>query len=94
MKLKQKQFHGKVLLNKLCGFYCYFLPFLQELGVLDHPSYKICFLLDSGAMITVLSSKYGVIEVCQPLNSIIKSNKSYEAILSNCNISPKKNFGI
>lgn len=36
---------------------------LQELGILDNPNYKICFLLDSGAMITVLSSKYGLIEV-------------------------------
>lgn len=37
---------------------------MQELGVLNNPNYKICFLLDSGAMITVLSSKYGLIEVC------------------------------
>ena len=36
---------------------------LQELGILDNPNYKICFLIDSGAMITVLSSKYGLIEV-------------------------------
>ena len=35
----------------------------QELGILDNPNYRICFLLDSGAMITVLSSKYGLIEV-------------------------------
>ena len=40
-----------------------FVVFLQELGILDNPNYKICFLLDSGAMITVLSSKYGLIEV-------------------------------
>ena len=36
---------------------------LKELGILDNPNFKICFLLDSGAMITVLSPKYGLIEV-------------------------------
>ena len=40
-----------------------FCIFLQELGIFDNPNYKISFLLDSGAMITVLSTKYGLIEV-------------------------------
>ena len=49
----------------------------QELGILDNPNYKICFLLDSGAMITVLSSKYGLIEVgCDSLHVIVCTSVS------------------
>ena len=36
---------------------------MDELGVSKHQSYKLCFMVDSLAMITVHTSKYGVIEV-------------------------------
>lgn len=36
---------------------------MKELGVTSHPNYKICFMLDSLAMISVHTPKYGVIEV-------------------------------
>lgn len=36
---------------------------LQELGVTDNPNYKITFMLDSAAMITVHTPKRGVVEV-------------------------------
>lgn len=36
---------------------------MKELNVTNNPNYKICFLLDSSAMITVQAPKYGVIEV-------------------------------
>ncbi|XP_058962322.1 ubiquitin-like domain-containing CTD phosphatase 1 [Pocillopora verrucosa] len=42
---------------------------MKELGIFDNPNYKISFLLDSGAMITVLSTKYGLIET-KPLGVI------------------------
>lgn len=35
----------------------------QELGVTDNPNYKITFMLDSAAMITVHTPKRGVVEV-------------------------------
>lgn len=37
---------------------------MKLLGVSSHPDYKIAFYLDSLAMITVETQKYGVIEVC------------------------------
>uniref|UniRef100_I3JPP6 Ubiquitin-like domain-containing CTD phosphatase 1 n=1 Tax=Oreochromis niloticus TaxID=8128 RepID=I3JPP6_ORENI len=40
-----------------------------ELGVTDNPNYKITFMLDSGAMITVHTPKRGVVEV-KPLGVI------------------------
>ncbi|XP_062572249.1 ubiquitin-like domain-containing CTD phosphatase 1 [Saccostrea cucullata] len=36
---------------------------MKELGVTSNPNYKICFMLDSLAMISVHTPKYGVIEV-------------------------------
>lgn len=42
---------------------------MKELGVTSHPNYKICFMLDSLAMISVHTPKYGVIEV-KPLGVI------------------------
>ena len=36
---------------------------MTELGVSRNPNYKICFMLDSLAMITVHTPKYGVIDV-------------------------------
>ena len=37
--------------------------FVKELGVIDNPNYKITFMLDSAAMITVHTPKRGVVEV-------------------------------
>uniref|UniRef100_A0A3Q4GNT4 Ubiquitin-like domain-containing CTD phosphatase 1 n=1 Tax=Neolamprologus brichardi TaxID=32507 RepID=A0A3Q4GNT4_NEOBR len=37
--------------------------YLSELGVTDNPNYKITFMLDSGAMITVHTPKRGVVEI-------------------------------
>lgn len=42
---------------------------MGQLGVLNHPDYKITALLDSGAMITVLSDNHGVFD-CKPLGLI------------------------
>ncbi|XP_026038641.1 ubiquitin-like domain-containing CTD phosphatase 1 isoform X2 [Maylandia zebra] len=42
---------------------------MKELGVTDNPNYKITFMLDSGAMITVHTPKRGVVEV-KPLGVI------------------------
>ncbi|XP_060555467.1 ubiquitin-like domain-containing CTD phosphatase 1 [Ruditapes philippinarum] len=42
---------------------------MKELGVTSHTEYKICFMIDSGAMISVHSPKYGVIDV-KPLGVI------------------------
>lgn len=36
---------------------------MKELGVSSNPNYKLCFMLDSLAMISVHTPKYGVIEV-------------------------------
>ena len=42
---------------------CILCVFVQELGVIDNPNYKITFMLDSAAMITVHTPKRGVVEV-------------------------------
>lgn len=42
---------------------------MKELGVSTHSQYKLCFMLDSSAMISVHTPKYGVIEV-KPLGVI------------------------
>jgi len=42
---------------------------MQELGVSSNPNYKLCFMMDSMAMITVDTPVYGVIEV-KPLGVI------------------------
>ncbi|XP_061658550.1 ubiquitin-like domain-containing CTD phosphatase 1 [Syngnathoides biaculeatus] len=42
---------------------------MKELGVIDNPNYKIMFMLDSAAMITVHTPKRGVVEV-KPLGVI------------------------
>lgn len=42
---------------------------MQELGVSNHPDYKLFFMIDSGAMITLDTEKYGVIET-KPLGVI------------------------
>jgi len=39
---------------------------MNELGVDRHPGYRMCFYVDSGAMISVHTPKYGVIEVYTP----------------------------
>ena len=36
---------------------------MKELGVSSHSAYKLCFMMDSSAMISVHTPKYGVIEV-------------------------------
>ena len=36
---------------------------MKELGVSTHTQYKLCFMLDSLAMISIHTPKYGVIEV-------------------------------
>lgn len=36
---------------------------MRELGVSSHTDYKITFMVDSGACITVQTPKYGIIEV-------------------------------
>lgn len=46
---------------------------MKELGVTSHPNYKICFMLDSLAMISVHTPKYGVIEVITNLRLLVKS---------------------
>ncbi|XP_068709283.1 ubiquitin-like domain-containing CTD phosphatase 1 [Montipora foliosa] len=51
---------------------------MKELGIIDNPNYKICLLLDSGAMITVLSSKYGLIET-KPLGVIWGKFEEYNS---------------
>lgn len=40
---------------------------MRELGVSNNPNYKICFFLDSLAMITVHTQKYGTVNVSMPL---------------------------
>ncbi|CAD5116736.1 DgyrCDS5591 [Dimorphilus gyrociliatus] len=44
---------------------------MSELGVLNHPSYRITFMLDSLAMISVNCQKYGLVNV-KPLGVIWK----------------------
>eukprot|EP00794_Sanderia_malayensis_P005274 gene5274-5940_t len=51
---------------------------LQELGVTDSPNYKIMFILDSSAMITVHSQKYGIIET-KPLGVIWGKYSQYSS---------------
>ena len=43
---------------------------MQELGVTNNPNYKLTFMMDSLAMITVHSPKYGVINVSSNENVI------------------------
>lgn len=42
---------------------------MRELGVLDNPNYKVCFFMDHGAMITVHTPKYGVVDT-KPLGVV------------------------
>jgi len=49
---------------------------MQELGVMKNPNFKIAFFLDSSAMITVSTAKYGVINV-KPLGIIWSQIKQY-----------------
>jgi len=42
---------------------------MKELGVSDNPNYKICFFMDHGAMITVFTERYGVVDI-KPLGVI------------------------
>jgi ubiquitin-like domain-containing CTD phosphatase 1 len=37
---------------------------MEELGVMQNTNYKLSFMLDSLAMITVATAEYGVIDVC------------------------------
>ena len=41
---------------------------MRELGVLSNPNYKIAFMLDSKAMITVFTEQYGVVGIVTSLN--------------------------
>ena len=47
---------------------------MRELGVLSNPNYKIAFMLDSKAMITVFTEQYGVVGIvttfCFPLSVV------------------------
>jgi len=45
---------------------------MNELGVDRHPGYRMCFYVDSGAMISVHTPKYGVIEVYTPRSVITR----------------------
>ncbi|XP_071948602.1 ubiquitin-like domain-containing CTD phosphatase 1 [Antedon mediterranea] len=51
---------------------------MQELGVSKNTNYKITFYVDSGAMITVHTPKYGVVEV-KPLGVIWGKYKQYNS---------------
>eukprot|EP00958_Prasinococcus_capsulatus_P005557 scaffold538_cov412-Prasinococcus_capsulatus_cf.AAC.9 len=42
---------------------------MQELGVLDNPNYNVVALMDSAAMISVETHKYGILQ-CKPLGVI------------------------
>uniref|UniRef100_A0A8C4R971 Ubiquitin-like domain containing CTD phosphatase 1 n=1 Tax=Eptatretus burgeri TaxID=7764 RepID=A0A8C4R971_EPTBU len=42
---------------------------MLEIGVTTNPNYKVAFMLDSAAMITVFTAKYGIVEV-KPLGVI------------------------
>lgn len=44
---------------------------MQEIGITGNPNYRICFLMDSAAMITVQAETYGVIEVTVVSKSIL-----------------------
>lgn len=62
-------FFGQVYTVKICVFFVAATSMkwvevkMKELGVTSNPNYKICFMLDSLAMISVHTPKYGVIEV-------------------------------
>ena len=47
---------------------------MKELGVSTHTQYKLCFMLDSSAMISIHTPKYGVIEVTKKCQHIYKIN--------------------
>ncbi|KAK2572364.1 Ubiquitin-like domain-containing CTD phosphatase 1 [Acropora cervicornis] len=49
-----------------------------DIAIWYNPNFKICFLLDSGAMITVLSPKYGLIET-KPLGVIWGKFEEYNS---------------
>lgn len=51
---------------------------MKELGVTSNSNYKLCFMLDSSAMISVHTPKYGVIEV-KPLGVIWGKYKQWDA---------------
>lgn len=50
---------------------------MKELGVTSNSSYKISFMLDSCAMISIHTPKYGVIEVCVHAYACIKQTYIY-----------------
>ena len=52
---------------------------MRELGVLSNPNYKIAFMLDSKAMITVFTEQYGVVGIVTTLWS-----HAIHADLSSC----------
>ena len=47
---------------------------MEELGVMKNAHYKLCFMMDSLAMITVDTPNYGVIEVNMPNYGVIEVN--------------------
>ncbi|XP_002734938.1 ubiquitin-like domain-containing CTD phosphatase 1 [Saccoglossus kowalevskii] len=51
---------------------------MKELGVSSHPDYKLAFMLDSGAMISVYTPKYGVVET-KPLGVIWGKFEEYSS---------------
>ena len=51
---------------------------MQELGVSTNSNYKLCFMLDSGAMITLDTEKYGIMET-KPLGVIWGKYTQYSA---------------
>ncbi|MBN3302518.1 UBCP1 phosphatase, partial [Amia calva] len=54
---------------------------MKELGVTNNPNYKITFMLDSAAMITVHTPKRGVVEVITPFLHAVHCSVSSEFVL-------------
>uniref|UniRef100_A0A3P9NP54 Ubiquitin-like domain-containing CTD phosphatase 1 n=1 Tax=Poecilia reticulata TaxID=8081 RepID=A0A3P9NP54_POERE len=62
-----------------CCTYCSCVfPYMQELGVTENPGYKITFMLDSGAMITVHTPKRGVVEIRPFMKAHLNREKDRE----------------
>ncbi|XP_070541109.1 ubiquitin-like domain-containing CTD phosphatase 1 [Ptychodera flava] len=51
---------------------------MKELGVTGNPNYKLTFILDSAAMITVFTQKYGVVET-KPLGVVWGKFEEYSS---------------
>ena len=57
---------------------------MKELGVTSHTEYKICFMIDSGAMISVHSPKYGVMDVSSHIIYLLSQNVNIIVISVKC----------